>query len=82
MPPPRPRHCSPFQDIADRFAPFPAFDEYAQVESESRDVDADVALAIPEHDGQTAARAATDAIAFANWPRWEDHVSGAKTRSA
>jgi hypothetical protein len=83
-----------FQAIADRFTDFPAFNEYAAGELEMQERAAAeaverVALAaeraaggLSEPEGVAAARAAADAIDFANRPRWEDHVSDAKTRSA
>ena len=83
-----------FQAIADRFTAFPGFNEYAAGELESLEraaalaaegvatLAAECAAAPSEPEGVAAARAAADAIAFANRPRWEDHVSDAKTHSA
>ena len=76
-----------FQDIADRFTAFPDFNEYTEVERETREQDlaeaaalaaTAPALELADHDGETAAREAADAIAFANRPRWEDHVGGGR----
>ncbi len=84
-----------FQAIADRFTDFPGFNEYAAGELEcleraaAQAAENVAALAakraaggLAEPEAVAAARAAADAIAFANQPRWEDHVSDAKTRSA
>jgi hypothetical protein len=78
-----------FQATVDRFTHFPAFDDYTEIERETRARDAAEAAALAEataeladHDGRSAARAAADAFDFAARPRWEDHVSDAKPRSA
>lgn len=78
-----------FQDIAGRFTHFPDFNECTEIERETRAQDEaeaaaliDAAAELSDHDGRSAARAAADAFDYASRPRWEDHVSDAKPRSA
>jgi hypothetical protein len=77
-----------FEAIADRFTAWPSFNDVPHV-FDGADAaafigtdSAGAAAAPMTHEEQMAARAAADAIDFANRPRWEDFVGDAKTHPA
>jgi hypothetical protein len=73
-----------FEAIADRFTTWPSFNDVHHVfdDEDEAAVSADATPAPMTPEEQMAAREAADAIEFANRPRWEDFVGGAKTHPA